>query len=282
MTSIPFTKVEGIGNHFVLVNALDMPALDWPMLARATSEHNFGVGSDGLLVLLPSDNADFGFRMFNPDGTEDMCGNGLRCIAVFIAEKRLSPKADLVFETRDGLRQAEIISGRGGSGTVRVNMGVPSLRAADIPMQADLDQVVDYPLEIGGRTYELTCVSVGSPHAVICAELADYWETIPPVSRDIEHHPLFPERINVTWCSGLTDGALWIRTWERGIGFTLGCGTGACAALVAAHIRGTTRSSALVSSPGGTLDIEWRDRGDLYMTGPARIVYEGTWQVQGR
>lgn len=273
MTNLPFAKVEGVGNGFVLIDALGLPELDWPALAVRMCAQHFGVGADGLLVLLPSQNGDFKLRMFNPDGTEDACGNGLRCAVVYVHSAGLSGKSEIVFEARDGLRRAEMIE----SGCVRVNMGCPSLRAADIPADLGVDEVADYPLEVGGGVYHITAVSVGTPHAVICAPPASFWETIPPVSRSIETHHAFPERISVTWCLCESPDSLRIHTWERGVGRTLGCGTGACAALVAAHLEGLAGSRARVSSPGGTLEIEWPDREDIFMSGPASIVYRGIW-----
>ena len=281
MTTFPFTKLEAIGNSFVLVDALDMPELEWPLLAMRMCAHRFGVGSDGLLVLLPSEKADFRLRMFNPDGTEDACGNGLRCAAVYVLDIGLSDKQELLFEAKDGLHHAEVVRSAGGSPTMRVNMGRPSLRAADIPAKLGVEEVFDYPLEIGGEVYRITCVSVGTPHAVIFAHRRLFWETMPAVSGAIEIHPAFPERISVTWCSCETADELRIHTWERAVGPTLGCGTGACAAFVSANLHGMVGDSARVISPGGALEIEWPDRGEIFMSGPARIVFHGHWPWDG-
>lgn len=271
MKTLQFTKVEAIGNNFVLIDALNMPELDWPRLAVRMCAHHFGIGSDGLLVLLPSLEVDFRLRMFNPDGTEDACGNGLRCGAVYVRSAGLSIEQDIMFETKDGFHQAQMVS----DDTVRVNMGRPSLRAADIPANLDVDEVIDYPLDVGGVTYDIIAVSVNTPHVVICAPLESFWTTIPEASAAIENHRVFPERVSVTWCSQISSESLRIRTWERGVGPTLGCGTGACAALVAVNLKGLAGEHARVSSPGGTLEIEWPGRGDLFMSGPARIVYVG-------
>ena len=284
MKTLPFTKVEAIGNNFVLVNALGMPesaAADWPALAAGMCAHRFGVGSDGLLALLPSGKADFRLAMFNPDGTEDACGNGLRCAAVYIHAAGLSAKRDLTIEAKDGVRHTAIVPSADGSVSAKVNMGRPSLRPADIPANLDVDEVLNYPLDVGGDVYHVTAVQAGSPHAVIYAPLESFWERIPPVSADIEKHPAFPERINVTWCARESPESLRIRTWERGVGPTLGCGTGACAALVAANLHGHASVRAGVISPGGTLEIEWPDRADIFVTGPANIVFEGEWPLSG-
>ncbi|MCL6519868.1 MAG: diaminopimelate epimerase [Armatimonadetes bacterium] len=277
MIEIPFAKVEAIGNHFVLINALNKLELDWSMLAVQMCQAHFGVGADGLLVLVPSAKANFGFRMFNPDGTEDMCGNGLRCSAVYVYSNGICGKNKLTFETMSGISTAEIIKCEDNSGDVKVNMGKPSLRAADIPMNADIDEVIDFPLEVGGKVYLVTCVSIGTPHAVIQAPLDFFWKELPAVSRVIESHPIFPKKVNVTWWSVSKAGELRIRTWERGVGATLGCGTGACSALVAANVHGAVGKSANVISPGGTLYVEWLDQRDIYITGPARVVFEGVW-----
>jgi len=277
MNIIPFTKVQAIGDDFVLINALEMPELDWPSLAVRMCAQRSGVGADGLLVLLPSQRADFRMRMFNADGSEDSCGNGLRCMAVYIQAAGLSTSRELVIEARDGLRDVEMIRAADGSAGAKVNMGRPSVRPADIPANLDVDEVIHYPLDAGGEVYSITAVLVGSPHAVICASLESFWTTIPAASAVIETHPAFPERINVTWCSRESPESLRIRTWERGVGPTLGCGTGACAALVAANLCGLVGAYARVTSPGGTLEIEWPDRGDVFMSGPANTVYKGEW-----
>lgn len=272
MRSIQFTKMEGIGNDFVLVDAWHLPEMDWPRLTVRMCDRHFGIGSDGLLVLLPSDKADFRMRMFNPDGTEDMCGNGLRCIAVYARNAGRVAGDEFTIETFDGVRRAEV-----SGSSARVSMIKPSFKTMDIPANLDVDEVIDYPIEAGGRVYRITAVQVGTPHAVIFAPAESFWEVIPPESLLIQQHPVFLERVNVTWCDVESPESLRIRTWERGAGPTLGCGTGACAALVAANINGLASTRAEVTSPGGTLEIEWPDRGDILMSGPARIVYHGVW-----
>ncbi|MDI6829073.1 MAG: diaminopimelate epimerase [Armatimonadota bacterium] len=279
MTRIPFAKVEAIGNHFVLIDAVNMPEQDWSALAIRMCAAHFGVGSDGLLLLKPSAKADFGFRMFNPDGTEDVCGNGIRCSAIYARLKGLSCGDELTFETKGGVSAAKVLNVGSNSGDVKVNMGKPSLRAADLPMDVDVEEVIDFPLEISGNVYLVTGVSVGTPHVLIQAPLDFFWEELPSVSREIETHPIFPNRVNVTWWAANKVDELKIRTWERGVGPTLGCGTGACCALVAAYLHGEAGLSANVISPGGVLYIEWQKQGDIYMTGPARIVFEGVWQA---
>jgi len=279
MPSIRFAKVESVGNHFVLVEAFEAVTSDWTELARLAGLHRFGIGSDGLLVISPSSVGDFRFRMFNPDGTEDMCGNGLRCAGLYVSERRLTSKREIVFETKDGLRETIINSHDHGKGLVWASMGKPSLRASDIPASGGLEELIDYPLVVGQETFELTCVAVGTPHAVIRAEVEDFWREVPKVSREIGSHPLFPEGLNVTWYSPGESGEIRARTWERGVGPTLGCGTGACAALVTAHIHGLSGRSACVRFPGGDLSVEWRDDGDIWSAGLASIVFDGIVEI---
>lgn len=265
----------------MLIDALAMPELNWQLLATRMCAHNTGVGSDGLLVLLPSNKADFRFRMFNPDGSEDVCGNGLRSASVYLCQTGLCSKNDLLFESQNGIRHAEILDIASAAPKVRINMGKPSLKAADIPADLGVDSIYDYPLDAGGDTYKVTCISIGSPHAIIFADLKSFWDVIPPVSALIERHPAFPERISVNWCHVASREDLVIRTWERAVGPTLGCGTGACAVQVAANLNGFTGQCAKVTSPGGTLEIDWPQRDDLYMTGPANMVFEGEWPLSG-
>ena len=278
--TVPFTKVEAIGNNFVLIDALSLPEMDWSALAIKMCAHHFGVGSDGLLVLKPSDKADFKMLMFNPDGTPDSCGNGLRCMARYVHAEGLTEKKDIVFEARDGLRRTEIIEGcpPRSIGGVKMNMGRPSLQAADIPSTLS-GELINYPLEVGGQTLNITAVVIGTPHVVVFAPLESFWETIPSVSAEIENHPAFPERINVTWCARESPESLRVRTWERGVGPTMGCGTGASAALVAANLNGLAGTRATVTSPGGSLLVEWPNKGDLFVSGPANIVYQGEWPL---
>ncbi len=279
MTKLAFTKVEAIGNDFVLIDAQSLPEMDWPEVTRRMCARHFGVGSDGLLLLLPSETADFRMRMFNPDGSEDMCGNGLRCLVHYIWTCRLTDKRQMAIETWDGIRRCQVTE-QGGTEAVRVNMNRPSFRSEDIPAGVPVDEMIDYPLEVDGQVFRVTGVQVGSPHAVIFMPLDFIRDAHPPISPLIENHPVFPERVNVTWCCPESPESLRIRTWERGAGPTLGCGTGACAALVAANVNGLASERAKVISPGGTLDIAWPGQADVFMTGPAHIVFEGEWLVK--
>lgn len=279
MKYLPFVKFEAIGNNFVLVDALDMPEMDWPSLAVKMCNHHMGVGADGLLVLLPSKIADFRMRMFNPDGTEDACGNGLRSMAAYVSLAGKSTKQQVDFETIDGIRNSQIVEKSDNFAVIRVNMGRPSFSAARMPAELPVEEVVDYPLSVDGSVCRITCVLVGTPHAVIFAPAQEFWDVIPAVSARLEAHPAFPQRINVTWCAVESPESLRIRTWERAVGPTLGCGTGACAALAAANRAGLAGEHAAVASPGGILKIDWPGRGDILMLGPSRAVFTGMWPL---
>lgn len=281
MNTIPFTKVEAIGNSFVLVNALMLPDMNWPMITRRMCDHHFGIGSDGLLVVGASKTANFEMRMFNPDGSEDICGNGLRCAAAHVYFNGLAPSKKMLFEMKDGVHQVEIVEAEAGVACVKAGMGRPSFSAKDIPTTISSDNVINYPIKVGGHTHNLTCVLVGSPHAVIFAPLEDFWDEIPKQSAIIEKHPAFPELISVDWCAVESRNLLKIRTWERAVGPTLGCGTGACASLLAANVCGLADTHASVVSPGGTLDVEWPDRGDVFLSGPTHMVFDGEWPLIG-
>lgn len=278
--TLGFHKVESVGNHFVLLDAQDMPEMDWSMLATSMCAHHFGVGADGLLVVQRSTKAHFRFRMFNPDGTEDICANGMRCATAYMRTIGHLTSEEATIEAADGLHLSRILAVENGLVNVQLNMGIPSLRPADIPALAEVDRMVDYPLQVAGHMYYVTGVSVGTPHAVLFAPKEALETSIPEVSRAIETHPLFPKRINVTWCAVESRDSLRIRTWERGVGPTLGCGTGACAALVAAHTKGLVGTDALVVSPGGSLSVEWPEERDVFVSGWTRLLYEGKWILQ--
>jgi diaminopimelate epimerase len=278
MQTLPFTKVEAVGNHFVLIDGRELSGMNWPLLAQRMCEFHCGVGGDGLLAIVPSSRGDFMMRMFNPDGSEDSCGNGLRCSAAYAYINGFCGK-DLVIEARDGLRPVQINSAEADSADVTVNMGRPSFKSRDIPAAVESEDMIDYPLEVGDETCYVTCVSVGTPHAVIFAPIEEFWDATPAISPEIEKHPIFPERISVTWCAVDDRETLRVHTWERAVGPTLGCGSGACAALAAASERGFAGTHAKVTSPGGVLEIDWPQCRDIFMSGPARIVYSGEWPL---
>jgi len=279
MKTLPFAKVEAVGNNFVLVDGTSRLDIDWSVLAKSICTSHFGVGSDGLLVFLPSKEADFKMRMFNPDGTEDVCGNGVRCAATYAHYSHRNIRREMSIEMNSRRYYTEIIDFNCNSAIVRTNMGQPSFLASDLPANLDVNKIIDHPLAVGKETYNVTCLSMGTPHAVIFAPLDSFWECMPEVSSEIEIHSAFPEKINVDWCCVESMDSIRMRTWERAVGPTLGCGTGASSVMVAASIRGLVGSRASVISPGGTIEVEWPDKGDVYISGPTKVLYEGEWPL---
>lgn len=267
---IAFTKVQALGNHFVLVDARGVPSLDPPPLAVSLCRHHFGVGADGLLVVWPSEKADVRMRYFDPDGSEDMCGNGLRCVARWAFERGLAP-ARMRVETIAGLRECEILP----TGDVRADMGAPILETSLLPATAREQRLLDYPVEVNGRTYLITGVSFGTTHAVILGEdlASPNWAKD---SAALEIHPLFPEKTTVDWVEVLSRDEIRMRPWERRLGETLACATGACASVVATVLHGLTDRDVVVQMKGGSLRVQWGEDNRVIAIGAAKLVYEGT------
>ena len=278
-----FVKMHGTGNDFVLLEAQG-DERDWPRLAQAMCDRHFGVGADGLILVLPSARADVRMRMFNPDGSEaEMCGNGLRCVAKYAVEGGLARPRDgrIDVETLAGVLAAQT-SGDGRTvERVRVSMGVPRFAPAEIPVLVDVEPpIVGLPLEVAGRALRLTCLSLGNPHAVhfLDGPVAAFpLEEIGPL---VERHPLFPQRVNFEVAQVLANDRIEARVWERGAGATLACGSGASAVMVAARVQGLVGSTVDITLPGGTLAIEWDGRGEVYLAGPAERVFAGEWEKQ--
>lgn len=276
-----FVKFHGIGNDFILVDARRL-SRDWPALARAMCNRNFGVGADGLIIALLSSRAHAGMRIFNPDGSEaEMCGNGIRCFARFLLEDGIMhpDTRRLTVETPAGLQELEVRR-EGDRFLVQVNMGQPRLAPAEIPVDLPpekYDRVVDYPLTLDGHRLDITCISMGNPHAV--AFVSEPVEQFPllELGPKIERHSLFPRRINFEVVRVLDRGHMELRVWERGAGPTQACGTGACASVVAAYLHGWVDQEVEVALPGGSLSISWDGHGPVYMTGPAERVFWGEW-----
>jgi diaminopimelate epimerase len=274
-----FTKMHGIGNDYVYVNLFETDVPDPAALAREVSPHRFAVGSDGLILVGPSEIADVSMRIFNADGSEaEMCGNGIRCVARFAYEHGLVERRPrLAVETRAGVKTVELTVNGGRVEKVRVNMGAPRLRRSEIPMSGpDDEKVVRETLDVGAEQVSITCVNMGNPHCVIFVPEVG----VVPLERigpKIECHAAFPERINVHYVHVIGPTEVRMRTWERGSGVTLACGTGAAAVCVAGHLGALTERSILAHLPGGDLELEWAEGGDVYMTGPATEVYTGEW-----
>jgi diaminopimelate epimerase len=276
-----FAKMHGAGNDYIYVNALaeDVDRFDLNRLARAASDRGFGIGSDGLILIAPSASADFRMRMFNSDGSEaEMCGNGIRCFAKYVYERGLTQSTDLTIETGAGPIRTWLTLDGERVAAVRVDMGRPRLRRADIPMEtpggSPDDRVIDEPLEVGERTLLVSCVSMGNPH---CVTFVDDVATYPvtEVGPRVEHHPAFPRRTNVEFVQVMDRTRAKMRVWERGAGETQACGTGACASVVAGHLAGRLGRQVTMELLGGELEIEWADDDHVLMTGPAEEAFRG-------
>lgn len=287
-----FTKMHGIGNDYVYVNCFGEPLPQDPAeLARRISDRHFGVGSDGLILICKSDSgADARMRMFNADGSEsEMCGNGIRCLAKYVYDHSIKKSETLRIQTGRGNLTLNLQIENGKAERVRVNMGEPILDAARIPTTLRGERVVDQPLpflgdipvtnwtEACGLDPRMTCVSMGNPHAVIfCRDVSKVpLEFVGPI---LEHATVFPKRINVHFVQVHSPEEVTMRTWERGSGITLACGTGACAVCVAGALSGRSHRKIRAHLPGGDLELEWNEQdGNVYMTGPAAEVFSGDW-----
>lgn len=268
-----FSKMHGLGNDFVVIDGVSQTVRLTPEKIRALSDRHFGIGCDQLLLVeIPeSPTVDFRYRIFNCDGSEvENCGNGARCFAVFVRERKLTGKRVIKVETAGGIIELRVQDDE----QVSVDMGVPRLQPAKIPFVAD-QQAVTYPLEVAGQTYDISAVSMGNPHAVTLVENV---KTAPVASLgpQIENHPRFPARVNAGFLQVISRNEINLRVFERGAGETLACGTGACAAVVAGHLRGLLNDNVKVNLPGGSLRIQWQGEGHpVIMTGPAVTVFHG-------
>jgi diaminopimelate epimerase len=287
-----FTKMQGLGNDYVYVDCVrQLPPRDPAALARRVSDRHFGVGGDGLILILPSEVAHARMRMFNADGSEaEMCGNGVRCVAKFVHDHGIAAKPRLRIETGRGVLTLDLTVKGGKVEQVRVDMGEPILRAADIPTTLPGERVVNAPLpawdqarglfgllDKAGGEPNVTCISMGNPHSVLyCRDVAAVpLEAVGPL---LENAPVFPRRINVHFVQVHSPGEATMRTWERGSGVTLACGTGACAVCVAGVLTGRTGRDLLAHLPGGDLWLEWSEANNhVYMTGPVVEVFSGEW-----
>ncbi len=273
-----FTKMHGIGNDYVYVDCFreTLPS-DPAALARAIADRHCGVGGDGLILICPSERADARMRMFNADGSEsEMCGNGIRCVAKYVYEHGIAAKSTLQIETGRGVLALDLSIEDGKVDRVRVNMGAPILDGPKIPTTLPGNPVVNAPLEVVGRTLQVTCVSMGNPHCITYVEkLSDEWVQV--VGRAIETDPHFPQRVNAEMIEVISPREVRMRVWERGSGETQACGTGACAVCVAGVLTGRTERKLLVHLPGGDLELEWGADNHVYMTGPAVEVFSGEW-----
>jgi diaminopimelate epimerase len=271
-----FTKWQGTGNDFVIVNGFEETIEDYSAKAIEICDRHYGIGADGLIMILPSAIADLRMRIFNSDGGEaEMCGNGIRCFARYVYETGLLDKTELSVETMAGIIRPKLLLDNGKVVSVCVDMGCPRLTRGEIPMTGNAaEQVVDVPLTVGDNDYRITCVSMGNPHCVIFTDAVEELD-LPTLGCPIEGHPWFPRKTNVEFVQVIDRQTLRMRVWERGAGVTLACGTGTCATVVAAVLNNKTDRTVKVRLDGGELRIEWRDDDHVYMTGPAMEVFRG-------
>jgi len=277
-----FTKMHGIGNDYVYVNAFETTVADPAQLARLVSPRRTAIGSDGLILIAPSQVADVRMEMYNADGSRgEMCGNGIRCVGKFAFEHGIARKRELRVETDSGIKTLRLEGGGDRIERVTVDMGRPALDPADVPTTAR-ERMVDAPLNVEGHTYRVTCVSMGNPHCVLFVASTEA-APVTTLGPKIERHALFPRRVNVEFVEPVgapRSCALRMRVWERGSGETAACGTGACAAAVAAVLTGRGERRVDVELLGGTLGIEWSEADDhVYMTGSATEVFSGEIEV---
>jgi len=290
--SMNFTKLQAAGNDFVLVETSDM-GRNWAPVATAMCDRHFGVGADGLLLLLPADRADFGMRIFNPDGSEaEACGNGLTCLVKYVVNMGLADSGaqEISVETIAGVRKAKINRVKGKLAKIQVSMGVPKFAARDIPVAieegkrglVDIKSMLSYTITIGDRELSLNFVSIGNPHAVyFCQQpVSDF--PLSQIGPKIEHLPIFPNRTNFEVANVVNRRLIEARVWERGVGETLACGSGACAVAVAAQLRGYIDNKVDIKLPGGILKLEWDGVGEVFLSVPAEIVFNGEWTEGGK
>ena len=275
-----FTKMQGIGNEYVYVNCLQETIENPSELAKKISDRHYGVGSDGLIMINPSDKADFEMEMYNADGSRgEMCGNGIRCVAKYVYDYGLTDKTSISVETLAGIKYLDLTVEDGKVVLVKVDMGKPMLRPEEVPVVSEKEEVIDEPITVDGQEYRMTCVSMGNPHAVVFIDQDVKEFPLETVGVKFENHERFPKRVNTEFVNVLDRHTAQMRVWERGSGETLACGTGACAVAVACALNGLTEDEVTVKLLGGDLQIKWdREKNTVYMTGPAEVVFDGEWK----
>ena len=273
-----FTKKQGLGNDFIMIDGFkETLSPDLMTMTKQLCDRHFGIGADGVIIVLPSDKADYRMRIINADGSEvEMCGNGIRCFAKYVYEAGLLPQGQDRFtvETLAGIMTPRIVLQGDNATAVTVDMGEPVLERGDVPMLGPVGQAINEPIAVLDTTFSLTAVSMGNPHCVIFVDDVEQIDLI-KYGPALENHSAFPRKTNVHFVEVMNRQELRMRVWERGVGITLACGTGACAVLVAAVLNKKTERKAKVHLPGGTLEIEWADNNHIYMTGPAQSVFTG-------
>lgn len=271
-----FTKMHGCGNDYVYVNCFEETVKNPGAVSGFVSDRHFGIGSDGMILICPSETADFKMAMYNADGSEgSMCGNGIRCVAKYVYDYGLTDKTEISVETKSGIKYLELTIEDGKVSLVKVNMGAPVLEAEKIPVVSDKARMINEPVIVLGKEYRVTCVSMGNPHAVtIVEDTASF--PIGKVGPIFEHHEMFPDRVNTEFVQLISRSEINMRVWERGSGETWACGTGTCASVVACVLNGYTDDKVLVHLLGGDLQIYYDRKADIvWMTGPAAVVFDG-------
>ena len=271
-----FTKMHGLGTDYVYVNCFEEKIDNPPAVARFVSDRHFGIGSDGLIMINPSKTADFEMEMYNADGSRgEMCGNGIRCVAKYVYDYGLTDKTQISVETLGGIKYLDLTVEDGKVSLVKVDMGKPELEADLIPIISEREQVIDEPIEVDGKEYHMTGVSMGNPHAVIYVDDVKGLD-LEKIGPKFENHERFPKRINTEFVHCIDRQTVEMRVWERGSGETLACGTGACAVAVSSILNNLTDTQVTVKLLGGDLQIEWdREKDRVFMTGPATVVFDG-------
>lgn len=273
---IKFTKMHGLGNDYVYIDAINQKIENESSLAKFVSNRHFGIGSDGLILICKSDIADFQMRMFNSDGSEaEMCGNGIRCVGKFVYDKGLTDKTTVKIETLAGIKTLVLNTKDGKVETARVDMGEPILEAEKIPVISKEQPVKNLELEVENTKFKFTCVSMGNPHAITIVENTKEFD-VEKYGKILEVDKAFPKKANIEFAQIIDKENIKMRVWERGAGETLACGTGACATAVACNLNGLTGRKVNIELLGGTLNIEWNEKDNhVYMTGPAVTVFDG-------
>ena len=275
-----FSKMHGAGNDYLYIDARSQ-SRDWPALSVAMSDRHTGVGSDGIILILPSDKADLRMRMFNADGSEgEMCGNGIRCFVRYALDQGIvSPdKTPVSVETLAGVLEVKPIWENGIMSRARVGMGEPILRPEEIPVDlTGQELVMDHTIRVDGHSFDLTFVSMGNPHAVAFIDEPVDDVRLADIGPMVEHHSLFPKRVNFEICNVVDRSRIKTRVWERGSGITMACGTGACAVAVAARLHGYVGDESTIELPGGDLKVTWPGQGEVVLEGPVAQVFEGEW-----
>lgn len=271
-----FTKMHGIGNDYVYVNCFEESVKNPAEVSKFVSDRHFGIGSDGLILISPSAIADFRMNIYNADGSQaEMCGNGIRCVAKYVYDYGLTDKTEISVETLAGIKYLRLQVENGKVASVEVNMGAPILEPKEIPVAVEESPVVNVPVEVKGKIYHMTCVSMGNPHAIIFMNNVKDLD-IAAIGPYFENHTVFPKRTNTEFVEVLDRNTVNMRVWERGSDETLACGTGACATTVACILNDKTENEVIVHLLGGDLKIRWdREANQVYMTGPATVVFDG-------